>query len=61
MRCIDCGYLFTEWDDMERRAVSWCTFNSIKTGYMRDMSEKGFRCPLTQNQNERKEQHGKSK
>ena len=45
MNCADCSYFFSEYDDMERRYVSWCCFKSDITGKMIDMSEKGFRCP----------------
>ena len=43
--CNDCSWLFTEYDDEERRYVSWCTYNTHVTRRMYDMSERGFRCP----------------
>lgn len=45
MNCNDCSCFFTEWDDMERRQIGYCCYGSNVTGFMTDMSEKGFKCP----------------
>lgn len=42
--CNQCRYLFTEYDEMERRCVSWCMYKSDVTHRMQRI-ERGFKCP----------------
>jgi len=45
MECYKCHYLFNEYDEHERRQISWCTYNSSKTGKMNVITRQ-YICPI---------------
>lgn len=42
--CGNCGHLFSEWDDMEKKQADYCCFHAWK-GIM-DRITKDYKCPL---------------
>jgi len=42
--CAECFSLFAEWDEIERKQIDYCCYNSLKTGHM-DEIRKGYACP----------------